>query len=211
MSTARPEQTKPQNHWHYLIWIMVVLTLLISLLITKRVEWLDYFSSRLEEANKGVQIITPQEKELPVSATLSLELSDSAATVSGITAGTEYDARIMLDTLGQPVVGADANLTFDPQMIKIIRVDKGTFFNTYPTASFSDEKGKILLSGLSSAGKTYTGQGVFGMITFRPLVAGQTEIDFVFSPGGTRDSNVVSPAGEDRLGLVQNLSLTIGE
>ena len=210
--SAQANIKKPTLRWHYLIWLMGVLVLIISLFINKRLVLLRLLSSSsiaTTVTDKAPQSIN---KNSAHDASLSLKLNlAGTASFSALTVGKTYQTEVIIDTKNWPVAGADAYLTYDPAVIQVNAIKPGTIFSTYPAAMVSQkEEGKITLSGITGMSETYTGTGVLGTIEFTPLAAGETSIDFIFELNNTTDSNVsgVDPA-RDILGTVKNLSLTI--
>ncbi|OGD56832.1 hypothetical protein A2V71_00960 [Candidatus Berkelbacteria bacterium RBG_13_40_8] len=150
----------------------------------------------------------------------------SQASVSGVTLGlspssgnqiinTNFDVNILLNTNGQPTVGTDVVLTYNPPDLSVIDSDTGTagtqiragsLYYSYPANTVDTTNGKITFSGIiQPGGATYSGAGTLATITFRALsVQSSSRVNFNFTIDATNDSNVTSPAGSDMLDSVTN-------
>jgi len=114
---------------------------------------------------------------------LSLPATSYAATLSltpntGVyTAGNTFTARVIVNTQGKPVNAAEGTITFNPQEITVLSVDRsGSIFNLWVTEpTFSNAAGTINFSGGMPSG--YTGAaGTIFTITFRTTSAGTARV-----------------------------------
>src|SRR3989344_6826137 len=116
------------------------------------------------------------------------------------TVGQQVTFNIFIDTAGKAVVGADVDLTYDPNSLTIGESDitTGAIFAQYQGGLGGGAKldaiaGKISLSGLTdpqtSPRPTFAGDaGLFATITATLKAPGTISIDF--TPGSTTDSNL---------------------
>lgn len=117
---------------------------------------------------------------------------------------------VYLDTTGFEVIAVDVQITYDPDLIEVEEIIKGDVFDSYPTNANKIMGGKIYMSALADIGEVKTGIIKIGSIKVRALSKGQTSLDFVYTPQGTTDSNVVSKNNaNDALGRVIGITLSI--
>lgn len=147
----------------------------------------------------------------PVRAALPSLLFSPSAIITQT--NTQFTVSLLLDTAGQSVGGAGAKLTFDPYYLSAISLHPGELFVDYPAAIIDNEHGTITISGISaSALDLYTGTGVFADIVFRPYHPGTSQVNFLFTPGSTTDSNIAVMTGNgDILASVNQLNVEISE
>ena len=126
--------------------------------------------------------------------------------------GEEFTVEVILDTVGEQVGGAGAKITFKNTDLTVIAVKPGSLFYDYPSAAFSNEEGKIIISGVaSSMANFFAGQGVFATITFQAKSPGTSLIQFIYQPGSTTDSNIAVTYGSgDILSKVNSTTVTVG-
>lgn len=135
--------------------------------------------------------ITRQEKVTPpvttalAKSSASLYLSPPQKTLA---LGEIFEVAVLLATEDAKVDGVDAVLNYNPKMLKVLKVEKGRLFEEYIPEKVDEEKGRILISGLTFYPQEKT--GTLGRVTFETLKAGTTTIFFEFTPGSTKDSNV---------------------
>lgn len=124
--------------------------------------------------------------------------------------GTNFKVSILLDTSGYAVGGAGAIIKYDPTTLKIIDIHNGDIFADYPISSFNEEAGIIKVSGIASSTENlYIGKGIFTTITLQSKQVGITNLNFDFTPGSTRDSNIAVTFGSgDVLQKVDTLTIT---
>lgn len=131
--------------------------------------------------------------------------------------GCNFKVNINLDTGGNPTDGTDAVVLFDPKRLSVKTVKNGTLYSSYPAGDIDNNKGRLVVSGLSSSSSFFTGSGTLATIEFQVLSGtppGSAYVKFDFDPydmSKTTDSNVVKVGvTEDILGRVDNASFTIG-
>lgn len=123
--------------------------------------------------------------------------------------GELVELSILLSTNGAKVDGVDAVLRYNPRMLKVSRVEKGTLFEEYVQESVDEAEGRIKLSGLTF--DPLPKSGTLGTILFEILKEGTTTVFFEFTPGSTTDSNVAlsGAGGVDILKEVKNGKYTV--
>lgn len=120
---------------------------------------------------------------------------------------------IIIDTAENEVAGCGAKIEYDPNIISVVSIDLGSIFNDYPSATFDNNTGRAMISGIVNSPKNlYKGQGKFGTITLQMVSTGMTKVKFEFTPGSTTDSNIAVTYGNgDILESVNELNITVTE
>lgn len=136
----------------------------------------------------------------------SLRLSPSRAT---LTPGEVFEVSILLDTGQSKVDGADAVLKYNPRMLELLSLERGTLFEEYISEEADRENGEITLAGVTFSPRKKN--GTLGHLAFRALKKGSTTVFFEFLPGATKDSNVAlaGAGGVDILKEVVNAQYAI--
>ena len=137
------------------------------------------------------------QKTQPVGeATLSLDPAQG-----NFRLGEVFEVVVQMDTKGEPAVGIDAIVNYDPNILEVVEITPGTLFTTYFRKGENKEKQKIYLNAaiFTKAEKPFVGQGVFGTIKFRSIKSGKTTLSFEYIPRATGDSNVTTAGGLDFL------------
>jgi len=127
--------------------------------------------------------------------------------------GADFEVNILLDTAGAEVGGAGAKLIFDPGSLQIVQIKRGSTFNDYPSLIKDNVQGKATISGVVSVpSQLYSGSGIFASVVFRSKAVGSTKVNFDYTQGSTKDSNVAVTYGNgDILSKVNTLNVNIGE
>ena len=141
-----------------------------------------------------------------------LSLSPASRTVA---VGDTFTVNINLDTEGKSIVGADAMLTYDMDRLQVVNVGSssdvqiapGSLMTTTTYNKVDSQAGRIYFSQVTFS--SYSGSGTLATITFRAVAGGTANVNFIFTPGNTTDSNV-AVNGVDTLSSVQNGVYTIG-
>jgi hypothetical protein len=126
--------------------------------------------------------------------------------------GKQFQSRITLDTEGAQAAGADAYLTFDKRVLKVVNIVEGKIFDTYIGKDFDNENGTLSISGIFSLdNKTgFNGKDVFATIVFEGVAPGTSKVSFDFSKGEINDSNVaVFTSSKDDLTSATGATYTI--
>ena len=121
---------------------------------------------------------------------------------------------VRVSTGGQPTVGTDLVLRFDPKVLEASNaaVTQGRIYSEYPMKSVDSKEGTVRVSGISSTGKKsgFNGVGIFATINFKAIGSGKTTLRIDFTPDLTSDSNVIGVKNaKDILEEVFNLDLNI--
>jgi hypothetical protein len=122
---------------------------------------------------------------------------------------TVFTVNIQVDTANQPINGVGAQITFDPTYIQEVSLTPGTIFANYPTLEANNTTGTISISGISSSlSDTFTGIGTVATISFKIIKTGTSNVNFIYTPGATNDSNIAVTTGNgDILGEVNTLKV----
>ena len=139
----------------------------------------------------------------------SFSLSPASGTYQ---VGTAFNVNINLNTGGNETSGSDAILLYEPEKIEAKGITAGTIYSSYPVKTINSTAGKISISGITSdAASSFSGEGTFATINFRPLSSGTTTIRFNFTQDEPTDSNVAKKGtqGEDILASVSNATYTL--
>ncbi|MCA9361242.1 hypothetical protein KC845_01650 [Candidatus Kaiserbacteria bacterium] len=115
---------------------------------------------------------------------LSLFQFAEAATLSlspntGVyTSGQTFSVSVRINTEGKPINAAEGTLSFNPSLMSVVSVAKGSLFNLWTAEpAFSNSAGTISFSGGNPAG--YTGSaGTVLTITFRANGSGASKLSF---------------------------------
>lgn len=129
-----------------------------------------------------------------------LSLSPTKGTFS---VGQPIKVEVDLNTNGEEVMGAEAVIIYDPEMLSVSdqNITAGTLFPSYPIKKLQRE-GMVRIVGLISdpKGDQFNGKGVLGTINFKATGRGNTAVTIDFVLGATNKSNVVK-LGEKESGV----------
>ncbi len=125
--------------------------------------------------------------------------------------GTEFTLDLMIDTGGESVGGGGAKIIFDPKKIQVTKIIPGSVFADYPTATFDNQSGKVNISGIiSSPDQQFNGNGIFATLRLVAIDVGITKMNFEYTPGETKDSNIaITHEPWDILSMVNVITLTV--
>lgn len=118
----------------------------------------------------------------------------------------EFVVDILLDTGGRDTTSARAVLTFTPSQLQIVRAQFGSLYCQYPDDDYISDNtnGKLVLTGFcldpyySSSGTP----GLFGRITFRPLIEGTANVNFSFTGTDVTSSTVIKDIGSPPINIL---------
>jgi hypothetical protein len=151
-------------------------------------------------------------KALASGATLSLSPS-----VGTFNKGCSFSVDIKVNTEGALTDGTDAVLLYDTTRFKAVNIKNGTIYADYSGTNIDSQRGRILISGLSSVNSPFSGSGNLATINFlvldtAPVGLGQIKFDFdPQNPTKTTDSNVVQRGlGSDILSQVVDGNYSLG-
>jgi len=111
-------------------------------------------------------------------------------------------------SISSPVIGVDAVINYDPQILEIISVGNSGLFDGNFTY-LDNKNGTLRISATMSPTHSIVAAGVMAGIVVKPKVAGSTILDFVFVDGSKAESNVISADGADLLTFVNGTILDI--
>lgn len=109
----------------------------------------------------------------------------------------DFSVTLKANTENQEISGFDAKLIFDKTRIQIVKIDPiaNNGFNSYPTKVFDNNAGTAYVAGNIGAGAStaaVNGNNIsLASVTFKPLVAGDATISYIFTAGDRNDSNLV--------------------
>lgn len=150
---------------------------------------------------------------LPVyaaSAALSFTPTTARVAVGGTTT-----LDIVVDSAGAKTIGTDVIVKYDTTRLELVGITKGSVYTSYSTEVKDPTAGTVSLSGFVSQNEVGTGitvKGVFAKITFKGKAAGSAQVNFDFTQGESKDSNVVEAAGTggDILTSAGSAVITVG-
>lgn len=146
----------------------------------------------------------------PARASLALQSAQSS-----VKKGQNISIDVLVDTFSNRTSAADLTIKYDPSMLTLLQsTDSAKPFKDSPIYqktvfnSLSAKQGIATMSAVSEDGKTFQGKDLLTSLSFKAQKIGPTEITIVFTPGETRDTNIVSET-RDILESVQNLPITV--
>lgn len=147
----------------------------------------------------------------PISAAgATLTLASSQKEVK---AGDVLLVNINLKTGGYKTIGMDAVLKYDPRFLEVSSpaFTGGKIFSEYPKVEVDGTAGMVKVSGtLTAVEGGFEGTGLFGTVSFKTKVAGQTVIQPDFIKDSYVDSNIIElGTTKDILEKVDNLEVNI--
>ncbi len=136
------------------------------------------------------------------------------------TVNQNFTVETTVNSAGEQLSAVDADITFNPQYLKVISVEQSTpsAFSSYAVKAYDNTAGTINIAaniGTSANPTPAIGNNlIFARITFQPLkTIASTPINYQFSPNNPNDSNLVKfNAGNnpvDILSQVNNQAITI--
>lgn len=120
-----------------------------------------------------------------------LSLSPSTATKN---TGVEFTVDLNIDTAGKAIAGTDVKLTFDPNILEVIKVERGDFFSD---GAHNIGSGTLYIAGFFPPQfETKTGTGKVATIYLKGKVDGASALIFVCTPQ-TTDTNILDASAND--------------
>jgi len=114
---------------------------------------------------------------------------------------------------GEPTVGTDLVLTYDPKAVQILGVEENKLYPVYnptPSSRVNAATGMIKMSGSANFGQPITADGTFAMVKVKGLSAGTTSLSLSYKKGSTTLSGVLGKDGQELLSVVPKpIQLTI--
>lgn len=122
---------------------------------------------------------------------------------------------VSADSKGDQITGYDAVLRYDPTLLKVDKVASLVEgIDMYQTDTAADVPGlnDLVVTGIQSISQedpfTFTNSPI-AEVTFVVLKAGSANVDMVFIPNHTADSNLMNTQTQDILSEVQGITLQI--
>lgn len=103
---------------------------------------------------------------------------------------------------GEPTLGTDIVLLYDPKTLEITGVENGALYPAYqPSAGkrINSGDGKITLSGSAGINQPVSASGVFASLSIKALKGGQAKISFDYLPNSTNKTGVIDFSGKELL------------
>lgn len=155
---------------------------------------------------------------LPAEASTNIETVSPQIVVftpkSNYQVGEIIPVVIKVVTGGNPTDSADLILKFDPAKLtpETKFFELGQIYSEYPVAEVNQDLGFVQVSATTALNQTgFTGIGELVKLSFKAKSAGQTDLQILFSPNLTSESNLVlSGTTKDILTQVVNADLMIG-
>lgn len=138
----------------------------------------------------------------------SAGLKFSTNTLS-VTKGEQRSVGLVLVPSGNSVVGVDLILHFDPQHLKVIDIIDKKVLSAMPYKNIDNSQGIVKAALSNNYGKYTTEEAVFAELVIEARETASTNISFDYALGKTTDTNVAVLGGNDVLGKVDNLTVTI--
>lgn len=136
------------------------------------------------------------------NASLSLSPAEGDFTLNSTST---YPVGIVVDSAGKAIDGTDVIINFDPTKVQVVSsaVSPTTIFQEFPINTIDNTRGQIRFSALTFNARPAT--GIIGTFQFKPVVKGEVNFSFAFTPGATTDSNIAEHGtAKDVLGKVTN-------
>lgn len=123
-------------------------------------------------------------------------------------ANSSKTAVIVVDAAEEKIVGIDLVMEYDPSTIEVTAVGDLKVFS-YKVKEIIDNKvGRTKVGFSNDFGKTFSGTANIATVFFNiKNTSKSANIKFVFSPGETKDTNIVNFAGRDVLTIVGSLNV----
>lgn len=185
-----------------------VIIILVVVVLLAEVVW-AVWTVKNRSANPAVEPAS-QLTAAPVKASTVLSLTTAKTDVQ---VGQLFEVKVDLFS-NKTVEGVDVLITYDPKILEVQSVNKpialNQVFDDYPVNIADPSLGKVVFSGISSSSTGAKSLGVLGSLTFKAKALGKAKISLDFTPGSTKDSNVIdSQLKRDILERVDNLDISI--
>lgn len=188
----------------------------LLLLILEGIVGYFYISSLQKQPSSWEKEATrtlPSTPPSPIAEIPKASLSLKTAKTS-LKTGETFQVDVTLNTYSTQATAADLTLKYDPQILRLEASSAAQPFKNSPIFQrtvFNEldaKQGLATMSAVSDLGNFFQGNNILTSAVFKALKVGPTEITIVFTPGETRDTNIVSET-KDILGSVENLSIDI--
>lgn len=145
------------------------------------------FSGRSFAKTESAVLLSPSFQQLPMKAQLVVDVIIKA---------------------GEPLVGADVKIKFDPRVLEATSIDSGDAFEKVPLKATKGNT--ISLTAINTGANKFVGSGRLATLHFKAKDAGDTKIKIAHTLGSTTDSNLVAPQVKDVLSKVDTGHFLIG-
>lgn len=114
--------------------------------------------------------------------------------------GQTFEVKIVLKT-AEEVNGADALLSFNPKVLRVVEIKEGPAFPLYPRKKADQQKGEIKITGVKAKrdGRIFTQPLTFATIVFKGKERGVAKVNFVFKKGKTTGSTIIKAVGSENI------------
>lgn len=181
----------------------VIFILLAIILVVEAVWAFRFLSSQGKGPIESITSVIPQE----TIATMSIDPSQVTVAV-----GSQFTSSISVDVARREVNGMDAVIKYDSQFLEVVESANGDLFENLLVNEIDSDNGTISItaSRLSPETPPININGILAVINFQALTAGSTQIEIVFDPNQTSNSNVTEAVTSDNiLTTVSNAQVTI--
>lgn len=126
---------------------------------------------------------------VPVVLSVSAATLDFDPETVSVGVGQTFAVKVMIDADTSQVRGSDAWVGYDSTYLEAVGVADGTYFTT----TFKDiTANKIYIAGTEDTGKSKTGKGTMGTITFKAKQqGGNTTLTFLCETGSATKSTII--------------------
>lgn len=120
----------------------------------------------------------------------------------------DFSVDIMLDTGGEDTTTTRAVFRFDPDKLQVVEAQHGDLYCQYPEDEYTvdNEGGWVMLTGfcLDPYYNSGSSPGVFGRITFKPLIEGTVTMNFEFDGDDKEWKSIVKDNGSPPQNMLTN-------
>lgn len=159
--------------------VKVLITLVILELLGAGVWYVS--ASPTPAIAPGLEIVPVKKPK----AELSLQ---SAATA--VAQDQEFTADLILTQEKTRLLGVDAVITYDPEVLTIEDVTLEKVFAEGMPAQIKADEGKVFITLYNRQGQEIAGEVKLATLKLRARATGEASLQFDFTPGATTDSNV---------------------
>ncbi len=114
-------------------------------------------------------------------------------TQQGVVVGQQFTVKININTGGQQTSGADALITYDPNILSVVSASNGGFYTNFANNPLSSVNNKYLISGFETDSTSLkSGTGTLATVTFSGKANGTSVVSFDCTTGSKSDSNIIA-------------------
>ena len=125
------------------------------------------------------------------------------ASETSVVVGKTFTVTVNL-TGGEPTLGTDMVLSFDPDRLIVKIIQTSPLYPTYNPVGekrIDQENGVVTLSGSGGIGQEVSAEGEFATIMFKAIKPGQATIGVDYTPGETNKSGIIDPKGAELMSV----------